>query len=299
MMDDLEEKQTSDENENGEVKNSKQYKPGISILGAIGYYLGFILILGVVISIPSIIILELQYFKARPVASGWIRVITQAIAYMISIKLILSNVADRGIGKPSFIGALKNNSRKSMLIGIVLLFGTGFFLVSHNSVTLIQKYMTMPKFLEEAFEGIAVSPVLMVTSIVVVAPIFEEIICRGIFLEGFLKRYNQWVALTASAILFGAIHGNLPQFLYATVLGLALGYVYMKTKSLILSIMLHALNNLAAILCAALNMNIGDKFNIFYFAIGIILLVVAIKYINKYSNKFAEIPNTYIGSSVE
>lgn len=293
LMSDLQEKQNNVENENAEFKKAKERKPGISILGAIGYYLGFVLIIGVLISIPFYIILNLQYFKARPVVSAWIKIIIQAIAYAISIKLILHNAADRDISKPSFLGALKNNQKKSILIGIVLMLGVGFYFVSHNSITLIQKYMTMPKAIEEAFEEMAVSPAVMAFSVVVVAPIFEEIICRGIFLEGFLKRYNKWVALIASALLFGAIHGNLPQFLYATFLGLILGYVYMKTRSLILSIMLHAFNNLTTLLLAGFNINFGDKFNIFYLGLGIVFLVAAIKNIDKYTVNGHEMQQVY------
>lgn len=80
---------------------------------------------------------------------------------------------------------------------------------------------------------------------VIMAPIFEEIVFRGIIQKGLLnKGVKPWKAILISAVVFGLVHGNPWQFVGAVLLGSVLGLVYYKTKSLLLSILLHAFNNL-------------------------------------------------------
>ena len=84
---------------------------------------------------------------------------------------------------------------------------------------------------------------------VIMAPIFEEIIFRGIIQKGLINNGIKPVkAIWISAILFGLVHGNPWQFVGAVLLGYVLGIVYEKTKSLLLPILLHAFNNLTSTL---------------------------------------------------
>ena len=82
---------------------------------------------------------------------------------------------------------------------------------------------------------------------VIMAPIFEEIIFRGIIQKGLInKGMKPWTAILISAVIFGLVHGNPWQFVGAVLLGSVLGLVYYKTKSLLLSVLLHAFNNLCS-----------------------------------------------------
>ena len=78
---------------------------------------------------------------------------------------------------------------------------------------------------------------------VVAAPILEEITFRGIILETFLKNYDVQKAILLSALLFGLIHFNPPQVISATILGVFIGWVYYRTKSLLPCIFMHFVNN--------------------------------------------------------
>lgn len=81
-------------------------------------------------------------------------------------------------------------------------------------------------------------------TVCILAPIFEEILFRGILLRGLLQnQINPFLAIGLSAFLFGIAHLNPWQFMGAGMLGIAFGYVYYRTKSLWLCIFLHALNN--------------------------------------------------------
>lgn len=83
----------------------------------------------------------------------------------------------------------------------------------------------------------------------VMAPLFEEIVFRGIIQKGLINRGVKPInAIWFAAIVFGVVHGNPWQFLGALLLGYVLGLVYYRTKSLLMPILLHAFNNLASCL---------------------------------------------------
>jgi membrane protease YdiL (CAAX protease family) len=89
-------------------------------------------------------------------------------------------------------------------------------------------------------------PVTFFFLAVVAAPVLEEIMFRGIILEGYLKNYKPWTAILVSAFIFGLIHGNLAQGVNAFALGILFGWIYWKTSSILLVILLHFVNNVLA-----------------------------------------------------
>ncbi|NHB67279.1 CPBP family intramembrane glutamic endopeptidase [Perlabentimonas gracilis] len=86
------------------------------------------------------------------------------------------------------------------------------------------------------------------TTIVVLAPVLEELIFRGIMLKGLLKRYSPATAIVASSVLFGVVHLNPWQFISALILGIFIGWIYYRTRSTSLAIIIHAFNNFTATL---------------------------------------------------
>ncbi len=75
----------------------------------------------------------------------------------------------------------------------------------------------------------------------IVAPVVEELIYRG-FIMNALKKYGKVFAIVISSILFGLMHCNLIQSIFAMTVGLILGYVAMN-YSIKWSILLHFINN--------------------------------------------------------
>jgi len=81
-------------------------------------------------------------------------------------------------------------------------------------------------------------------TVCILAPIFEEILFRGIILKGMINhKINPILAIIIGGLIFGVAHLNPWQFVGAGLLGTIFGYVYYRTKSLVLPILLHALNN--------------------------------------------------------
>ncbi len=91
-------------------------------------------------------------------------------------------------------------------------------------------------------------------SLVVMAPLFEEFLCRGIILESARTKYGAAAAVFISAAFFGVMHGYPAMIINAFVVGLVFGFVYVQSRSLLSTVILHALNNGIAYLFLMLGM---------------------------------------------
>lgn len=94
------------------------------------------------------------------------------------------------------------------------------------------------------------TPITTLVLFVLAAPVLEEILFRGIILDGYLTHYNRWTAISISALFFALVHGNWQQGVGALGMGLYFGWVYLKTNSLYAVIILHAANNFVAAISA-------------------------------------------------
>ncbi|EHQ29261.1 CPBP family intramembrane glutamic endopeptidase [Mucilaginibacter paludis] len=86
---------------------------------------------------------------------------------------------------------------------------------------------------------------------IVAAPILEEILFRGIILNGLLKNYSPQKAIIVSAAIFGLVHLNPWQAIPAFLGGLLMGWMYWKTNSIIPGMLIHFANNLFSILLSS------------------------------------------------
>lgn len=83
---------------------------------------------------------------------------------------------------------------------------------------------------------------------VFIGPIVEELIFRGIILNGLRDKYGSNLALIISSVLFAIIHVQPAQVITALLMGLVFGHIFIKTNSLGLVILLHSIANLTSIL---------------------------------------------------
>lgn len=120
---------------------------------------------------------------------------------------------------------------------LVLTLSLGVFL---DPVTNI---IPMPEFIEKLFAMLATRDIWTFLMVGITGPILEEVLFRGIILDGFLNRYRPGKAIFWSAFLFGLFHLNPWQFIPGFLIGLLLGYIYFKTRSLIPVIFIHVINN--------------------------------------------------------
>ena len=79
--------------------------------------------------------------------------------------------------------------------------------------------------------------------IVIIAPIVEELIFRGVIMSGFSRIYHPVFAIFFSALLFALFHLNPWQFPATFMLGLILGWIRLRTGSVLACIAGHAIHN--------------------------------------------------------
>lgn len=84
----------------------------------------------------------------------------------------------------------------------------------------------------------------------VVVPAAEELLFRGVVQKRCMMMAGEKMGILFSALLFGIVHVNFVQFLYAAVLGLVLGAIVQKTGKVSLAVWGHAAANLIAIVRA-------------------------------------------------
>lgn len=105
---------------------------------------------------------------------------------------------------------------------------------------------------------------------VVIAPVGEEILCRGI-LMGYLEKYGKAFSVLITAMLFGLLHQNIVQFPITMMIGVLFGYLAQR-YSLMAAIVLHVLNNLSVEITGYL----GSKFEIVFLIDSMFLLLCGI-----------------------
>lgn len=85
------------------------------------------------------------------------------------------------------------------------------------------------------------NPLKMVV-VVILAPLFEELIFRKLMLDR-IGKYGEKTAVLLTALAFGLLHQNLFQFFYAFGIGLIFGYIYIRTGKIRYSVILHTIIN--------------------------------------------------------
>jgi sodium transport system permease protein len=79
--------------------------------------------------------------------------------------------------------------------------------------------------------------------LVLLAPVCEELAFRGFILTGLRQRFHPWTAILLSSLLFAVSHLNVFQFLPTLILGVVLGLVATRSRSVLPGILLHLLYN--------------------------------------------------------
>ncbi|MFN3604641.1 MAG: lysostaphin resistance A-like protein [Leptonema sp. (in: bacteria)] len=88
-----------------------------------------------------------------------------------------------------------------------------------------------------------------IISIGIVGPFCEELIFRGIILSKLIEnKKNLTISNIFQSILFAVAHMNPVQFFYAIPIGIFFGWIYIKSKNLLLPILIHIFTNVSAIL---------------------------------------------------
>ncbi len=120
------------------------------------------------------------------------------------------------------------------LLGVALNFAVSLF---QSFVplpeSLIQKYEEMYSYIGEG------NVIIEFIAVAICAPVVEEIVFRGLCYNSMRRALTPSSAAIISAVIFGIAHGNIISFVYTSILGLFMAYLYEKSSSLWVPMVLH------------------------------------------------------------
>lgn len=172
----------------------------------------------------------------------------QYFPLITSIALVLGLILAYFFYRKDHVVPSKILFRKPQNILFVLLLGAAashgmsilFSLIPFGSA--VQSYEAVQT---EIFSGGVIFTILRA---VILAPLCEELLFRGLVFRRLKNYTNFWVGALVSAALFGLYHMNLIQGIYAFLLGILLAGVYQKYDNLWAPVLLHFGANLLSVI---------------------------------------------------
>jgi len=157
-----------------------------------------------------------------------------------------------------------------IVIGLQFLITAGFVLATEFFPEVIENYNQLM-----TDSGLVDTPLITIVYAIMIGPVLEELCLRGVTF-GFLEKsgIKPFFIILISGILFGVMHLNLVQGVYASVLGFFLGYMRYKYRSIKLTIVIHILFNLMGTYGAMLmeRLNLNDGANLILGGISVFIL---------------------------
>lgn len=159
--------------------------------------------------------------------------------------------------------------------GFCLIIAIGTLEVSNIWFIFVEKFLlgfdfwkkTYDSFIE-TWDGVNDGDyVWMLLSVVLIGPIVEEFLFRGVIFNMLKKVNATWLPIIGSGLLFGLFHVEPIQVVYTSVMGILLGFVYAKTGRFEICLGIHIANNLLS----ELNSHIPDKYMLHFYIFSLII----------------------------
>ena len=138
-----------------------------------------------------------------------------------------------------------------LILILIIPFLIGAQILVTEANVYVEKAIPPPPWFFELFNGIFESDYGWLGAflkVAIVAPVVEELIFRGVIMNGFMRNYPKFLAIFFSALLFALFHLNPWQFPATFVLGLLLGWLMARTRNIFVCIAGHSINNLLVLL---------------------------------------------------
>lgn len=118
---------------------------------------------------------------------------------------------------------------------------------------------------------------VLFTSVVIIAPILEELLFRGILFSETKKYLNVAAAIVINGLCFAIYHMNIIQGINTFFMGMVLSYVYYYRRNIREAIAIHMVNNLIAMM-----MDVNYYVTIIIGTIAFISIIFSIKYLREF-----------------
>ena len=183
-----------------------------------------------------------------------------------------------------------NNTKKSyvFLILIAFLYSILFLIITYRlSFSGTNDMITSMNYFNSKNQFLGF--ILYASSILLVAPIAEELLCRGIMISELNKKFSENKSIIISAIIFGIMHlmaGGMILAIGAIIMGIILGMVYNTTKSLRSTMFVHGVANFSDIVLLLICKMNSNYLLVFSILVAILLIGTLLLY---YKNRRVEI----------
>lgn len=115
--------------------------------------------------------------------------------------------------------------------------------------------------------------------IIVLIPIFEEILFRGLVLNELKRCFGIAISVGIQSVIFALYHGNLLQGIYTFALGIILGLIYIWFKNIWIPVLMHVSYNFLGTIVFPVLLYYTEKFVAFYILTGILALSLSLFYL--------------------
>ncbi len=132
----------------------------------------------------------------------------------------------------------------TIALGVGLMVGVGLLCEAYSTYVVPGKELQAG--VNQLIAGIPKTPVnhlILFFTIAILAPILEELLFRGYLQTSLMRHMKPWAAILLASSIFGIVHMQPLAFPVLTALGAVFGYLYYRTGSLKVNMVLHMLNN--------------------------------------------------------
>lgn len=215
------------------------------LFALLGIVLGAQIVVGLVMGLVRLALYGADFdVTASPATAGRLMAVSYLASMSLALGAILLYRRMRG-GR----GPVVRLSRRGLN---PVLLGWAFLLIIGAGIVLEPLTARLPG---PSYEHMGLG-LWTVVALVVLAPLFEETICRGVVLEALRSRWGVVAAWFFSSLFFGVMHIYPAQVVSAWAIGLVIGFVCIATGSLWGAMVLHAANN--ALAYTMLSLGYGD-----------------------------------------
>ena len=178
------------------------------------------------------------------------------------------------------------NSKLSPLVVVLTVLacaGANYALIFIISITNIMRFFPDYEEIARLLSGGSLIERILVIGFV--APAVEELLCRGIIFNRLSSWMPVWAAVLISSALFGVIHMNLFQGMYAFLIGAVFCLLYVRYRNLWVPIIGHMAFNLANLAITEAFAEAGSEENSVFIIIisGMLIAIVCTAYLMKHT----------------
>ncbi len=249
----------------------EKFSKSHTLIFSIVLALAFVVIFGFgFIIYPLLSILPSEFYNL-PAADYLLNSFNNIIAFILLLCIV------RAIGLSDNIPWNIKGAYKGILLGVIFII-----------FSLVQTYLLYSNAADKSIV-VNVSGVIFGLIYCLTIALWEELLCRGIILTSILKKWHDRdkgviKSVIVSSLIFGCAHiitavntslsSSLMQVCYASVMGMLIGVIYIKTRSLGSAIVLHFILNIPAYILPYIMPYVGGMYD--YEFIQLIVLFSAI-----------------------